>query len=153
MGMFNIRNFTAVALVVGSLAATGCYVEPVGPGPVVVGDYGYEPQYYDGYMVYYDGVGRPYYYANGAQVWVSPSSPYYSGYVSHYRTYGGAYNRWYSGDGYRYRNYRGQGGYYGGHYNYYNNNNRYNRGGGYVRARPSTGGYRPSGGYHGGHHR
>ncbi len=41
MGMFNIRNFTAVALVLGSLAATGCYVEPVAPsGEVVVGDYG-----------------------------------------------------------------------------------------------------------------
>jgi len=144
MGMFNIRNLTAVALVLGSLAATGCYVEPVGPGPVVVGDYGYEPQYYDGYMVYYDGVGRPYYYANGGQIWISPGSPYYAGYVNHYRTYGGAYNRWYAGDGYRYRNYRGTGGYYGGHYSY-NNNNRYNRGGGYVRARPSTGGYERGG--------
>ncbi len=98
--------------------------------------------------MYYDGYGRPYYYANGAQIWISPGSPYYATYYDHWRAYGPAYNRWYAGDGYRYRNYRGTGGYYGGHYAY-SNNNRY-RGGSYTRARPSTGGYRGGGGERGG---
>jgi len=67
---------------------------------------GYEPQYYDGYVVYYDGYGRPYYYADGAAYWIPPASPYYRGYVTHYRMYRPAYYRWYGHYGYRYRSWR-----------------------------------------------
>jgi hypothetical protein len=114
MGMINIHSLTLVTILMGSLGATGCYGE-VQAEPVVAE--GYEPQYYDGRVVYFDA-GRPYYYDNGAQIWVEPSSPYYAGYVNHWNTYGPAYNRWYAGYGYRYRTYRGGGGYYGGHAGY-----------------------------------
>jgi hypothetical protein len=83
---------------------TGCYVDAQ-TEPVAVE--GYQPQYYDGYVVYYDGGGRPYYYNNGAVYWVPATSPYYGGYVNHWRAYGPAYGRWYGSYGYRYRGYRG----------------------------------------------
>ncbi len=63
---------------------------------------------YDGYVVYYDEVGRPSYYVNGGVVWVSPGVPAYAGLVSHWRAYGPAYHRWYTNHGYRYRAYRGR---------------------------------------------
>lgn len=132
MGMFNIRSITLATVLVGSLGAfaSGCYVDADSP---VVAE-GYEPQYYDGRIVYYDGAGRPFYYEGGATVWIPESSPYYVGYVNHWRSYGPAYNRWYTGYGYRYRTYRGNGGYYGGHAGY-----RTYRGGVTVRG---GGGYR-----------
>ena len=120
----------ALGLGAGVLGAQGCYAEAgyggtsagVGVGYAsssdVVGSYGYEPQYYDGYMVYYDDVGRPFYYANGVRVFVSTGSPYYAGYVAHWRAQRPAYTRWYAHQGYRYRGYRLQGGYYGGHNGY-----------------------------------
>ena len=87
-----------------ALFGSGCYVETQAE-PVAVD--GYQPQYYDGYVVYYDGGGRPYYYNNGAVYWVPASSPYYGTYVNHWRSYGPAYGRWYSNAGYRYRGWRG----------------------------------------------
>jgi hypothetical protein len=95
-------------MLVGSLPLAGCYVEPEGP---VVAE-GYQPQMYNGYVVYYDGAGRPYYNYNGATMWIPESSPYYVGYVNHWRAYGPAYNRWYAGYGARYRGYYRPGGYY-----------------------------------------
>lgn len=93
------------ALLVGSAAvgSAACYVEDEGPPPA----YGeYQPQYYDGYVVYYDGVGRPYYYVNGAVYWVPPGSPFYVGLVNHWRVHRDGYARWYGHHGYRYRAYR-----------------------------------------------
>ena len=134
MGMLNIRNLAFCALLLGPvLGTTGCYVEA--EEPVAVD--GYEPEYYDGRVVYYDGVGRPYYYEGGAVAWIPESSPYYAGYVNHWRSYGPAYNRWYASSGYRYRTYRGSGGYYGGHSGYRTYRSNY-RGGGSYRG----GGYR-----------
>jgi hypothetical protein len=103
----NLRRFCGVALAL--LAATacslsaGCYVEDEAPPPAYAGDY--EPMYYDGAVVYYDDVGRPYYYMNGAVVWVAPSSPLYVGFVNHWHMYGPGYRRWYASHGYRYRGY------------------------------------------------
>ncbi len=111
----------AIAL---ALALAGCdaYVEPR-PTYVTAGEVdGYVPAYYDGYVVYYDDVGRPYYYGpNGVAIWVEPGSPHYWGLVQHWRVYGRAYPRWVSHDGYRYRSYRATPGYhaygtYRGHY-------------------------------------
>ena len=109
-----LRNLIVVAVLAGSLAVTGCYVETVGPEGVAVGNYGYEPMYYNGYMVYYDG-GRPFYYMNGAVAWISPMDPFYNTYIGHYRTYGPAYARWHAAYGARYRSYRAAPGYSGGH--------------------------------------
>jgi hypothetical protein len=89
----------------------GCYVEaepvpvPVTSAEVLAGD-GYEPSYYDGYVVYYDSLGRPFYYNGTAQIYVAPTSPYYPGLVDHWHVYGPAYGRWYNHYGYRYRSYR-----------------------------------------------
>jgi hypothetical protein len=51
-------------------------------------------------------VGRPYYYENGAVVWIAPGSPAYARFAYHWRLYGPAYRRWYAHHGYRYRAYR-----------------------------------------------
>ncbi len=81
----------------------GCYVETE---PVYAE--GYRPAFYDGYVVYYDGVGRPFYYEGGHSVWVPAGSPYYAGLVGHWQTYGHAYGGWYAHYGYRYHGYRGR---------------------------------------------
>jgi hypothetical protein len=106
-----MRNVLPVVftLAVAALAPTvsGCYAEAELPPPAYgVGDERYEPQYYDGYVVYYDDYGRPYYYAEGRPVWVRPSSPVYVGLVDHWRVYRPAYHRWYGHYGHRYRTYR-----------------------------------------------
>ena len=109
-----LRNLLVVAVLAGSMSIAGCYVETVGPEGVAVGNYGYDPIYYNGYMVYYDA-GRPFYYLNGAVVWISPADPYYNTYITHWRTYGAYYGRWYGAYGARYRGYRTATPYYGGH--------------------------------------
>ena len=88
--------------------ATGCYAEvDQAGGPVVVeSSYGYQPQYYDGYVVYYDGYGRPYYYNNGGSYYVPRGYAHYDGLVRHYNTYRDPYSRWNTRSGYRYRSYR-----------------------------------------------
>jgi hypothetical protein len=95
-----------LAAAMGSSALTGaaCFVEDV-PSTEYV-DEGYAPMYYDGYVVYYDNVGRPYYYSGGAVYWVPPESPLYVPLVNHWRTYGPEYRHWYAYYGYRYRVYR-----------------------------------------------
>ena len=102
---FTARSIAVATMLVIAEAASSCYVEEV-PPPAYA--YGYEPAYYDGYVVYYDDVGRPYYYVDGAVVWIAPGVPEYPRLVAHWRTYGPAYHPWYVHDGYRYRGYRGR---------------------------------------------
>ena len=109
-------KYLGLAAVVLCLGVSGCYVEPepavyTTSADVAVDD-GYQPAYYDGYVVYYDDVGHPYYYDRGAVVWVSADSPYYVGLVNHWHYYGPAYGRWYAHSGYRYRGYRAAPGYH-----------------------------------------
>ncbi len=116
MRSFNVKDAALVALVaVCASCSTGCYAdagaEPAGaydapPQDEPVAAYGYQQQYYNGYIVYYDDWGRPYTYSDGVASWVPVASPYYAGYVSHWRTYGHAYRRWYSRYGVHYRHYR-----------------------------------------------
>jgi hypothetical protein len=114
-----LRTFlTVMLLAVSALGASGCYVEEA-PPPAYYVEGGYEPQYYDGYIVYYDDYGRPYYYADGVAVWVPVTSPYYAVYVNHWRLYGPQYRVWYGTYGYRYRGYRPYVHYYGPHRGYY----------------------------------
>jgi hypothetical protein len=106
MNPHSLRAWAAALLIGASSAATSaCYVEEY-PEPVYAS--GYQPVFYDGYMVYYDTYGHPFYYANGAAVWISPSSPYYGRFVAHWNTYGRAYGGWYAHNGYRYHGYRGR---------------------------------------------
>ena len=84
--------------------SSGCIVEDV-PPPAYVDSY--QPAFYHGYVVYYDGGGRPFYYQNGVVIWVSPSVPEYAALIAHWRVYGPAYPRWYATHGYRYHGVRG----------------------------------------------
>lgn len=84
---------------------SGCYAEGAGMIPPPEYADGYAPVYYNGYLVDYDGEGRPFYYVNGAVVWVPTASPHYAGLVAHYRVSGPAYRRWSAHSGERYRGY------------------------------------------------
>jgi len=96
------RGCVAAACLVGAASTQACYVEE----DVPVRYAGYEPAYYDGYVVYYDSIGRPFYYVNGVPLWVPLGSPYYAGLANHWRVYGPAYGGWYAHYGYRYRGFR-----------------------------------------------
>jgi hypothetical protein len=113
--MIPVRRLTVAAVLLGAAGfLPGCYAEAE-PAYVTSADvdYGYVPAYYDGYVVYYDTIGRPYYYNGGSVVWIPPSSPYYVGLRNHWHAYGHAYPRWYSSYGYRYHGYRSAPGYHG----------------------------------------
>ncbi len=109
-----IRAWALVAIGAGLVPmGSACYVEPAPPpavavAPPVVAE-GYDPQYYDGYVVYYDAVGRPFYYVGGAVVWVPPTSPFYIGLTDHWRGHRAEYARWHERYGARYRGYRDNG--------------------------------------------
>ena len=113
----NPRFAAAAALLSFAVLLPACYAEaePVAVTSADVEVDGYSPAYYDGYLVYYDGDGRPFYYDGGVVVWISPSSPHYAGLVHHWRVYGPAYGRWYSHDGYRHHGYRASPGYHAYH--------------------------------------
>jgi hypothetical protein len=83
----------------------GCYADAE-PPVYASGGVQYQPQYYDGYVVYYNEGGQPYYYNGGSVYWVPSSSPYYNVYVNHWRTYGVGYRGWYGRYGARYRGWR-----------------------------------------------
>ncbi len=87
-------------------ALAGCVVEEA--PPAVAGD-GYTPLTYDGYVVYYDAAGQPFYYADGVATWVPRGYAHYDRYVSHYRANWRRYNTWYSRGGYRYRTFHHRG--------------------------------------------
>jgi hypothetical protein len=83
---------------------SGCYAEAGGIPPPEYAD-GYAPVYYNGYLVDYDGEGRPFYYVNGAVVWVPATAPIYAGLVAHYHASGPAYRNWSAHSGERYHGY------------------------------------------------
>lgn len=101
--MRNALRYGMVALLLSTagLVTQGCYVEAE---PVYAE--GYQPAFYNGYLVYYDAGGRPFYYERGVPVFVPVTSPFYIGLVNHWHTYGPAYGRWYAHYGARYRGYR-----------------------------------------------
>ncbi len=92
----------------------GCIIAPPrvrttvhAPMPTTVATVpGYNPMYYEGYVIYYDDIGRPMYYANGAPYYVPATYPRYQSYVQHYHTYRVPYQRWYGTHGVQYRHYR-----------------------------------------------
>ena len=93
---------TLVFAVSLGLAGSACYVESqpatyrttyqptasYGTAPTTVVDTNYyRPLYYQGYVVYYDTYGRPYYYLNGAQYYIPSTYHYYNYYTWHYNRY------------------------------------------------------------------
>lgn len=75
-----LTAFLAAAAI--ALGATGCVMEP---GTYVVEDDDYPTARYYDYVVYYTDVGRPYYYLDGAMVFVPETYPGYQGLVVNYR--------------------------------------------------------------------
>jgi hypothetical protein len=99
-----IRNLVAVAVLgLAPIGSAACTVAELPPPEYAEG---FDPQYYDGYVVYYDEIGRPYYYMDGSIAWVPVTSAYYGPLLHYWRLHGPAYQRWYSNYGYRYRGYR-----------------------------------------------
>jgi hypothetical protein len=98
-----IIHSLVVACVLATSAA-GCTVEETSPAVYATSDY--EPQYYDGYVVYYDTWGHPYYYRNGVNVYISARSPYYRPLYGHWYAHRPGYRAWYVHHGYRYRGHR-----------------------------------------------
>ena len=66
----------------------------------------YSPLYHDGYVVYFSNAGLPYYYLNGAMVWIPSTHPFYGRYVGYYGRHRHHYWRWNRTHGRRYRTYR-----------------------------------------------
>jgi hypothetical protein len=63
----------------------------------------YTPQFYDGYPVYFDRVGVPYYYRGERIVYVPRSYRRYRDLTVHYKRHRPHYHRWYGERGHRYR--------------------------------------------------
>jgi len=109
MKLSGLRGWTAGLgmLAIGvAMSMSGCYAEAEGTIPPPQYEYGYAPVYYDGYVVYYDEAGRPYYYLNGAVQFVPQTSPLYLGLVAHWNAFGPHYRDWNVHAGERYRTYR-----------------------------------------------
>jgi len=105
--MTNVKRFAVMlaAVAVVGLGASGCYVSAQPAEPTLHTNY-YQPQYYNGYVVYYDSLGRPMYYNGGVAYYIPSTYMYYGRYVNHYRVHRVHYSRWYRARGYRYRRYR-----------------------------------------------
>jgi hypothetical protein len=99
-----------LAVLGAAVFLSGCFPPPGvtvrATAPTVVASAGYSPQYYNGYVVYYDDYGRPLYYMNGAPVYIPSSYPQYGVYVNHYNMYRPHYHQWYQSHGVQYRTYR-----------------------------------------------
>jgi hypothetical protein len=88
------------------VAASGCTVRggayattPVPAARVEV----YEPMYYDGYVVYYDDHGAPYYYVGDTVTYVPRTHASFNVYVGHYHKHRASYRHWYRVEGPRHR--------------------------------------------------
>ncbi len=102
------RTALAAAIAAGVLLGpSGCVMAPYPTEVAISGPavYYYTPLFYQGYVVYYDG-GRPYYYQNGVNIYISTSYSGYRGLVAHYHKYRPQYERWYHAHGVNYRQYR-----------------------------------------------
>ena len=105
-----MRKLLLVAALGTAVLASGCVVRTVPPPRATVVTYDYTPMLYNGYVVYYDVAGRPYYYVGGMRYWVPRTYwPRYRGYYYRHRRY---YWRWYHHRGYRYRGRRYRRGYF-----------------------------------------
>lgn len=88
-------------LLIGSmLAVSGCTVHArTIPASATIDMY--EPLYYDGYTVYYDDFGAPFYYVNGRTRFVPRTYVGFNVLVDHYNHHRPGYRRWYQREGNR----------------------------------------------------
>jgi len=94
---------------IGAFGLSGCVVRPY-PGRRAVVAYDYQPMLYNGYVVYYDRGGQPYYYSGSARYWVPRA--YWGRYRTHYYNHQSYYWRWYRSRGRTYRGRRYRRGYF-----------------------------------------
>jgi hypothetical protein len=73
------------ALVVASTLLSGCLAAAPLPPPGIAVSVGFTPGYYDGYAVYYDDWGYPYYYTGGVAYYVPRTYVHYDLLARHYR--------------------------------------------------------------------
>lgn len=101
------RAMITAALGVTGLVLTlsGCTVTPP-RATVTVGAGLYSPLYYDGYTVFYDDVGVPYYYRGGVRFYVPRTYGRYDVLRRHYYDNPTAYRHWHRRYGTRWRGYR-----------------------------------------------
>lgn len=71
-------------------------VQPIIEEPISIEDEyaGWSPEYYDGYLVYFDENGTPYYYMNGQLVYVPRAWDGYTRVVTRYKSHGTHYRNW-----------------------------------------------------------
>jgi hypothetical protein len=102
--MISSRALRTLVLALATASASmvsGCILAP--PPPIDID--GYEPAYYDGYLVYYDDDGLPYYYDGASVVYVPRTYVHYGVLLHHHRVHAAAYRRWYVHGGYRSKGY------------------------------------------------
>lgn len=105
----SIANAVLAAIVaVGVLLSTSGCVYVARPGAALAGPAAsyYSPQYYDGYVVYYDRAGLPYYYSGGRTNYVPRKYRGYGSLVDHHRVHRPHYDRWHRTRGAKFRSYR-----------------------------------------------
>jgi len=93
-----MKKFFVSVLVAGVASATalsGCYLE-ARPATVDYSYGGWTPYYYNGNLVYFDTLGRPYYYSSGSLMYVPATWVHYGASVNAYRLYGYRYRAWHS---------------------------------------------------------
>ena len=108
LAMLKRTTLLLVLLTLAGLAWSGCILRPraIYVGPPV--EYGYTPLLYNGYVVYYDQGGIPFYWYSGGRVFIPMGQRAY--YVDHYHSHNQAYWRWHQhrGNHYRSRHYQGR---------------------------------------------
>ena len=93
-----MKKFIVSVLVAGVASVTalsGCYLE-ARPATVDYSYGGWTPYYYNGNLVYFDTLGRPYYYGGGSLIYVPSTWSYYGTAVNAYRINGYRYRAWHS---------------------------------------------------------
>lgn len=100
----SMRKMLTTAAVVGAvLIAAPSYADA---SPLTMSTTYYSPQFYQGYVVYFDSYGQPYYFINGTKIFVPRCHLDHGRLVRHYRVAWRPYNRWYRWAGWRFKRYR-----------------------------------------------
>ncbi len=106
--MSKVTKLLVMLTLVGGMGAAsgGCVLGVSAQAEPVMHTSYYRPLYYQGYPVYYSAAGLPYYYVNGASVYIPRSYGGYGRYYNHWRVNRIHYRRWYRARGHRYRRHR-----------------------------------------------
>ena len=106
--MSKVSKLLVMLMLVGGMGmvSSSCVVGVSEPAEPTLHTSYYRPLYYQGYPVYYSAAGLPYYYVNGATVYIPRTYVGYNRYYNHWRVHRVHYRRWYRSRGYRYRRHR-----------------------------------------------